>query len=46
MVLDNAVRISDKVQVVYQEMTLDGAKSNWWNTIQACEKLPNVHVVQ
>ena len=19
---------------------------DWWNTIQACEKLPNVHVVQ
>ena len=48
----NAVRICDKMQVVYQEMTHDRGKSNvaiefdWWNTIQACEKLPNVLVVQ
>ena len=21
-------------------------KFDWWNTIQACEKLPNVHVMQ
>ena len=25
--LDNAVRIRDKMQVVYKEMTLDGVKS-------------------
>ena len=39
MVLDNAVRISDKVQVVYQEMTLDGAKSNVakWNSIDGIQ---------
>ena len=46
----NAVRICDKMQVVYQEMTHDRGKSkiefDWWNTIQACEKLPNVLVVQ
>ena len=28
MVLDNAVRIRDKMQVVYNEMTLDEVKSN------------------
>ena len=26
--MDNAVRIRDKMQVVYKEMTLDGVKSN------------------
>ena len=33
--LDNAVRIRDKMQVVYKEMTLDGVKSNKakWNLI-------------
>ena len=47
--LENAVRIHDKMQVVYREMTCHGAKSNevkWnWSTILAHEKLPNVHVV-
>ena len=28
MVLGNAVRIRDKIQVGYREMTRDGAKSN------------------
>ena len=35
MVLDNAGRIHDKMQVVYKEMACDGAKSNVakWNLI-------------
>ena len=28
LVLDNAVRISDKMQDVYEEITRDGEKSN------------------
>ena len=43
--------IRDKMQVVYREITRDGVycgkiEFDWWNTIQASEKLPNVHVVQ
>ena len=42
------------MQFVYREMTRDGAKSylhgkmefDWWKTIQAREKLPNVYLVQ
>ena len=41
------------MQVAYKEMTCDGPKFNeakwnfeWWNTIQAREKMPNVPVVQ
>ena len=35
LVLDNAVRIRDKMQVVFQEMARDGAKTNVakWNLI-------------
>ena len=35
MGLDKAVRIRDKIQVVYKEMACDGAKSNVakWNLI-------------
>ena len=50
--LDNAVTIHNKMQVIYKEMIQDGAKSNVakWNlmggTIQACETLPTVHVEQ
>ena len=33
VVLDNAVRIRDKMQVVYKEMECDGAKSNVKNGI-------------
>ena len=35
MVSDNAVRICDKIQVVYKEMAHDGAKCNVakWNLI-------------
>ena len=35
MVSDNAVRICDKIQVVYKEMAHDGAKCNGakWNLI-------------
>ena len=35
MVLDNAVRMRDKIQVVHKELTCDGAKSNMakWNLI-------------
>ena len=35
--LDSAVRIRNKMQVVYKEMTCDGAKSNLakWNLIGA-----------
>ena len=47
MELENAFGICDKMQVVYEEMTHDGAK---WNliggVIQAHEKLHSVHVVQ
>ena len=40
MVLDNAVPIRDKMQVIYREMTLDGVKSNdRWNAIQALVKI-------
>ena len=52
--LENAFRICDKMQVIYKEMTYDGAKSKGakWNliggvlTIQTHEKLHNIHVVQ
>ena len=35
MVLDNAVKIRDRMQVVYKESACDGAKSNEekWNLI-------------
>ena len=39
MGLDNAVRIRDKMQVVYKKMTRDSAKSNVtkWNLIGAIQ---------
>ena len=53
MGLDNAVRIHDKIQIVYKEMTRDRAKyyvakRNLIGGIQFkhVEKMPNVQVVQ
>ena len=43
--LDNVVRLLDKMWVVYREMTCDGAKSNVeYNS--STLKLPDIHVMQ
>ena len=53
--LDNAIRVRDKKQVVYKKKKSDtwwsqvlcgNMEFDWLNIIQACEKFPNVHVVQ
>ena len=53
MGLNNVVRLSVKMLVVYKQMACDGAKSNVakWNLIgriklKQVKKLSNVHVVQ